>query len=313
MESNFKRILRYTRNNISRNKWLSLATILVSAIIFTTASGFIATSLIAKKAVQTAETKAQIEIYFETDAPEEEISKVKLLTEDLEGINQITYISQDDALKIYLGDNSEDADLTESISKEWLPASLEIQAINLEALEKITESVKEEEAINPYIDDVQYREDVVDQLKAISKGINIGGAVIISIFGVITFALIIITISFNIMAHKSEIEIMHLVGSKDKDISTPFVLEGIFYTTIGALIAASLILVPWYSLMHFGIDSNAYFIIKEVISELDLPYLLSFNGLFTAIFYAIHVSIAVIIGLIGSGIAVHKYLNLKKK
>jgi len=313
MESHFKRILRYTKNNIARNKWLSLATILVSAIIFTTASIFIATSLIAQKSVKIAETKAQIEIYFETDAPEIEISNVKALIESLDGVNKITYISQEDALNIYLGDNAEDADLTESISKDWLPASLEVQAVSLDALEQITKSIKEEEAINPYIDDVQYREDVVDQLKAISKGINIGAIGIISIFGIITFSLIIITISFNIMAHKSEIEIMHLVGSKDKDISTPFILEGIIYTTVGALIAASLIIIPWYTLMHFGNNSNIYFIIQDIIKELKMPYLLSFNWLFTILFYIIHLGIATIIGLIGSGIAVKKYLNLKEE
>lgn len=312
MESSFKRILRYTKNNVLRNRWLSLATILVSTIIFTAASTFTAASLIAQRAVKVAETKAQIEVYFETEAPESEISKVKSKIQELDGVKNINYISQEEALNIYIGDNSDDPDLTQTISKEWLPASLEVQADNLVSLEGITEIIKEEEETNPFIDDVQYREDVVDQLKAVSKGINIGGISVISIFAVITFALIIITISFNIMAHKNEIEIMHLVGSKDKDISTPFILEGVFYTLTGALIAASLIIIPWYLIMHFGQDSNAYFILKDIIKELDMNYLLSFNYTFTAIFYSIHIGIAALVGLIGSGIAVSRYLNLKE-
>lgn len=312
MESSFKRILRYTKNNVLRNRWLSLATILVSTIIFAAASTFIAISLIAQRAVKIAETKAQIEIYFETEAPEKEISKVKSKIKNLDGVKNINYISQEEALNIYLGDNSDDPDLTQTISKEWLPASLEIQAVDLDTLQNITEVVKEEESTNPYIDDVQYREDVVDQLKAISKGINIGGIGVISIFTVITFALIIITISFNIMAHKNEIEIMHLVGSKDKDISTPFILEGIFYTSIGAFIAASLIIIPWYTMMHFGQGSNFYFIITDIIKELNLNYLLKFSYSFTTIFYGIHLGLAILVGLIGSGIAVSRYLITKE-
>lgn len=312
MESSFKRILRYTKNNILRNRWLSLATILVSTIIFAAASTFTAVSLIAQRAVKVAETKAQIEVYFETETAESEISDVKSKINELDGVKNINYISQEEALNIYLGDNSDDPDLTQTISKEWLPASLEIQAVDLDALQSITEVVKEEESTNPYIDDVQYREDVVDQLKAISKGINIGGIGVISIFTIITFALIIITISFNIMAHKNEIEIMHLVGSKDKDISTPFILEGIFYTLTGAFIAASLIIIPWYMMMHFGQDSNFFFILTDIIKGLNMNYLLQFNYAFTAIFYGIHLALAIIVGLIGSGIAVSRYLNIKE-
>lgn len=312
MESPFIKILRYTKNNIVRNRWLSLATILVSTIIFTTASLFIASSLLAQKAVQVAETKAQLRVYFQVEAPQDEIDKVQALLEVQDGLEKITFISQEEALEIYLGYSTDNKDLAETVSADWLPASLEVQAESLEDLEAITDVVKEEEKANPYIDEVEYREDVVDQLKSISKGINIGGIVIITIFTIITFSLIIITISFNIMAHKSEIEIMHLVGSKDRDISLPFILEGIFYTTLGSFISGLMIIIPWYLIMHYGEGTNAQFILQDIIRELGVEYLLSFNIGFTSIYLGAHVVVAILIGLIGSTIAVRKYLNLKE-
>lgn len=313
MESNFRKILKYTGRNIVRNRWLSMATILVSTIIFTTASAFIASSLLAQRAVSVAETKAQLRVYFEVEATQEEIDKVEALLLEQEGIEEITFISQEEALEIYLGYNTDNPDLRDSVSAEWLPASLEVQATSLEDLENITAAIKEEESTNPHIDDVEYREDVVDQLKAISKAINIGGATIITIFTVITFALIVITISFNIMAHKNEIEIMHLVGAKDKDISTPFVLEGIFYTVMGSVLGAAMLLGGWYGTMHLGQGSNAHFIMQDIMKELSLNYLLAFDLQFTLIFLTAHILVAATIGLIGSSIAVHKYLKVKEK
>lgn len=313
MESPIQKILRYTKNNVLRNRWLSLATILVSTIIFTTASIFIASSLLAQRAVKVAETKAELRVYFDVDTEESQISEVKDMVEALDGVENITYISQEEALDIYLGYNTDNPDLQDSVSAEWLPASLEIQATSLEDLESITEVMKEEEATNPFIDEVEYREDVVDQLKSISRAINIGGVSIITIFAGITFALIIITISFNIMAHKNEIEIMHLVGSKDRDISLPFILEGIFYTVTGSVLAATMIIVPWYLLMQYGDGTNAHFILQDVLRELDVKFLLSFNLPFTLIYYGAHILVALLVGFLGGSIAVHKYLNLEEK
>ena len=114
------------------------------------------------------------------------------------------------------------------------------------------------------------------------------------------------------MAHKSEIEIMHWVGSKDKDISIPFILEGVFYTVTGALISTLIILVPWYLFMAYGSDANAYFILKEIIKSLDLKFLIAPNTLFILIYTGIHLTVAAMVGFIGSGLAVKKYLSFKE-
>ena len=305
--------VKNTLKNISRNKWLSVATVLVSTIVFTTASFFISVSLLAQRAVEVSETKAQLQIYFKTDAPEEEVLFLQEKLEQEPGVDEVEYISQAEALEIYTEFYSEEPDLVESIGQDWLPASLEVRAKSLEELESVTKFVKNEKEVNVYIEEVIYQKDVVDQIKLISRSISTGALTIIAIFSVITVALVVISIAFNIHSHKNEIEIMHLVGSADKYIRRPFILEGVVYTTLGAFIAASLLIIPWYAFITSQPDVNFYFIAREILKELDLNYLLSVDSTFVTLFYGAHIVVGALIGFLSSSFAVMRNLNLKKR
>lgn len=306
-------ILKNTKNNIFRNKWLSLATILVATIVFVTASFFIALSLIAQRAVNVTQTKAQLQIYFEIDTPEGEISDVRDIFENNNNIESINYIDKDEALALYLDYYSDDPELIDSVSADWLPASLEVRAKTLDDLELITEIVRDEQETNPYIEEVVYHKDIVNQLKTIANGINYGAIGIIGIFSFITISLVFISIAFNIHAHRREIEIMHLIGTKDSYIKLPFILEGTLYTTLGAFFAATMIIVPWYMLLNYGTDTNAHFILTEIIKELDLKFLSEFSLVFVLAFYGLHLLVGSLIGFLSSSFAVMRNLSLKSK
>lgn len=313
MSNKFSTTVKNTRNNIARNKWLSMATILVTTIVFATASIFTISALLARRAVQVTEREAQMQIYFVLDAPESEVFAVEELVKGAGGVEQIEYIDQQKALKYYISYFSEEEDLTDSVASDWLPASLTVRAKTLEDLDQITEVIKEESKTNPYIDDVLYHEDVVNQLKVVSKAITFGGIGVVLIFSFITVALVLITVSFNITAHKSEIQIMHLVGSSDTYVRTPFILEGMFATVTGAILAASMLIIPWYIFMYTAEGSNLHFVIEDTLNYLSLNQLGSFSLIITLSFYGILILIGGIIGFVSSYFATAKYLKLKER
>ncbi len=304
-------ILKNTLNNIVRNKWLSMATIIVATIVFLAASFFIGLSVLAQRAVKISQTKAQLQIYFQIDTPEGEISKIKDILENTEGIEGISYVSQDEALELYIDYYSDDPELIDSVSADWLPASLEVRAKSLDYLVEISDIVKEEQKINSYIEEVVYHKDIVNQLKSISKGINIGAIFITLVFSVITLSLVFITISFNISSHRREIEIMHVIGTNDSKIKVPFILEGVFYTTLGAFIAATLLIIPIILIINDSNTSNIHYVFTDLLNELNLNFLK--NNIFISVlgFYFIHIISGVFIGFISSSFSVVRNLNLK--
>jgi cell division transport system permease protein len=309
----FDTIWRTTKNNMFRNKWLSLSTIFVIAIVFTISIFFIATAIIGQKTVKYYETRAQVIVFFKRETPEEEIFKFRDRINDDSLVESIDYISKEEALEIYKEDFENDPDLVETITADTLPPSLGVRAKSIEDLETIIRNINNEKEVNAYVDEVFYFKDVVDSIKTLSKVIGYGAIILITGLSIVTFALIMVTIRFNLLAHKNEIEIMHLVGSTDTFIKVPFLMQGALYGSIGALISTIIILTPWYLAMYSFRNSDFYFWLSQFLTDLSLGFLKSFNILFFLGFVGSVLLVGVIFGVISSYAAVVRHLNLSEK
>jgi cell division transport system permease protein len=309
----FDSIWRTTRNNILRNKWLSLSTIFVIAIVFTISIFFIAMAIFGQKTVRYYETRAQVIVFFKRETPEEEIFKFRDKINDDNLVESIDYISKEEALEIYKEDFENDPDLVETITADTLPPSLGVRAKSIENLETIIKNINNEKEVNAYVDEVFYFKDVVDNIKTLSKVIGYGAAILITALSLVTFALIMVTVRFNLLAHKNEIEIMHLVGSTDTFIKLPFLLQGALYGSIGALISAVIILTPWYIAMYSFRGTDFYFWVSQFLSDLSLNFLRNFDIIFVLIFLFCLLLIGALFGVVSSYAAVIRHLNLSEK
>jgi len=303
------RIFSAAKKNIGRNRWLSLSTIFVSTIVIAISSFFIAGAIIAQRAVEYYEQKAQVIIFFKKDASEEDILALKEKLYDPELVEGIDYISQEDALSIYQEDFADNPDLIATVTADSLPPSLEVRAKSIDSLIEIIEEISIEKETNVFIDEVMYFKDVVDNLKTLSRIINIGSIILITALLLITVSLIKITIGFNINAHKDEIQIMHLVGSTDKFIKLPFVLEGFLYGIAGGFLGATLLIVPWYVSIYYTQNTDFAFWINQLLTDLNLDFLRSINVTFILVYYLAHMLAGGFLGIVSSFTAVKKYLK----
>ncbi len=305
-----KSVVETTKKNMKRNRLLSMSTIFVTSVVLIISSFFISIAIMGKKTVDYYEKKAQVIIFFKKDTKESNILllKDKLYNPDL--VESIEYISQEQALSIYKEDFAENPDLLSTVTADSLPPSLEIRAKSVDSLLKIIEIASEEKKTNATIDEVMYFKDVVQNLKRFSTIIQISTAVLIVALVLIAFSLIRVTIGFNINTHREEIKVMHLVGSSDEYIKLPFILEGCFYGLIGGFIAASVIIIPWYLFMSFGLrDNNFAYWLNQVLRDFGFSFLKPVNILFLLAYYATHLATGAVIGTISSISAVKKYLD----
>lgn len=303
------RLLKVTSTNVKRNKWLTASTIFVSAIVFTLCSVFISASILTKKAVEYYEQKAQVIVFFKKGTSEADILSFRDSIYNGDLIEQIDYISQEKALEIYKEDFADNPELISTVTADSLPASLEIRAKSIDSLLTVIENINKAKETNATVDEVMYFKDVVDNMRTLSRIINIGSVVLIIAMVVITISLIRVTIGFNIKLHQEEIEIMHLVGSSDRFIRTPFILEGTLYGLLGGLISSILILIPWYTVMAYTKGTDFGYWTTQMFSEFKMPFLIQFDPLFVLIFVSIHLFIGSMLGLLSSYSAVKKYLS----
>ncbi len=304
-----QKILITAKNNIKRNKWLSLSTIFVSTIVIAISSFFISMAIFAQKGVKYYEQKAQVIIFFKRDTAETDILLLRDKLFDPELIESIDFVSQEDALLIYQEDFAGNPDLIATVTADSLPPSLEIRAKSIDSLIQIIENINTEKETNAYIDEVMYFRDVVENLKTLSKIIGIGSLILISSLLIITVSLIRITIGFNINTHQDEIEIMRLVGGANKFIKLPFIMEGLFYGLMGGILGATLLIIPWYITVYYTQNSDFAFWINQLLSDLNLDFLKSFNIIFVLIYFLIHMFVGGLLGVLSSFSAVRKYLE----
>lgn len=303
------KVIDTTKKNVKRNRWLSFATIFVSTIVLAITSFFVSIAILGRVAVKYYEQRAQVIIFFKQETPEAEILSLRDKIYDPTLIADIQYVTQEDALAIYKEDFADNPDLISTVTADSLPPSLEIRAYDIDGLLQIISNVNTEKETNPNIDEIMYFEDVVDNLKTLSRIINVGAIVLITGLLVISFFLIRITIGFNINAHKEEIQIMNLVGSTDSFIKTPFILEGAFYGLAGGLLAATVILVPWYMVVLYAQGTGFATWLNQMLVDFDLSFLKTFNIVFVLIYYAIHLVFGVLLGVVSSFSAVRRYLK----
>lgn len=282
-----------TWKHIRRSPYQSLAAILVMILTLFIASIFSFTSLGMDKILKYVESKPQITAFFKDEVDEDKIKELKLELEKNEKVAEVKYISKEEALNIYKEQNKNDPVLLELVTANILPASLEISTKEAVYLKDIFESLKEKEGI----EEVMFQSDVVENLVKWINFIRTAGIFFVAFLAFISISIIIMVIGMKISIRKEEIEILKLVGATNWYIRKPFILEGITYGITGAVFA-------WifsYTLILYSTP-----VLTSLLSGLSLLPIPPVFMLFTLF---IEIIFGIIIGFIGSYIAIRRYLH----
>ncbi|MBQ9002325.1 MAG: FtsX-like permease family protein, partial [Eggerthellaceae bacterium] len=146
-------------------------------------------------------------------------------------------------------------------------------------------------------DALKYGQRTVERLFSVTNYVRYIGIALIILL--VFFALVFInnTIRLAIMARRKEIAIMRLVGASNGFIRGPFLMEGALHAVIGAALAVGAL---------------------ELIHRLALPRLqgslaflpIEVNGTTFLVIYLVLIVAGLVIGLIGSALAMRRYLKV---
>lgn len=169
------------------------------------------------------ETRPRIIVYFQIRAEEDQIFKVRDTLESTGKTTSITYVSKEDAFKIYKEFAESDPLLLEMTSAEILPASLEIDAKKPEYLPELAQLLKNQ----PGVDEVQFQKDIIDNLLRLTSNVRSVTFVFFSYLMFMSIIVLTTTLSFKIALKRDEIEIMQLLGATKMYIRKPFIAESV--------------------------------------------------------------------------------------
>ena len=142
-----------------------------------------------------------------------------------------------------------------------------------------------------------YGQQTVDRLFALTSSVRYIGVALVALLVFVAMVFINNTIRLAILARRKEIAIMRLVGASNGFIRGPFLMEGALHAIIGSLLAVG------------TIELLRRFALPKIQSGLMfLPLDLSTTAFL--FIYAVLVAAGLVIGLLGSALAMRRYLKV---
>lgn len=279
--------------HIRRSPYQAILAILIMTFTFYTISVFAIRTVISVKLISYFESKPQVTIFFNDTVKKENISDLKNKLEGTGKTLAVEYVSKEKAFNIYKNLNKEDPLLLELVTSELLPDSLEVKAIKPEYLSELASEAKG----LSYVGEVIFQKETIDTFVSWIDALKRIGVIEISILLVESVLIVLTIISIRIGMRKEEIEIMKLIGASNWFIRIPFLLEGMFYGVLGAMLgwSFSYIYLLYFTPMLQGLLKGIPIFPLSPLVMLDL--------------LGLEIIIACILGLFASYIAVLRYIK----
>lgn len=288
------RVVRNTIQHMVRNPWHSVTAVLVMVLtVFITAMlGILLYS--SDRILTHLENKLEVTAFFAEGTKEEYILNLKDQLEREAQAEQVRYISQQQALEIYRQQNSDDPELLEFVTADILPASLSVSADSLETLERLAIQLDEDDNVERVI----YQKDVAERFRLWSDRIRTVGIIFSGYLAAMSVLILLIVLSLSIREFGKEIEVMRLVGASSGYIRWPFILDGVVYGIISAVISSGLV---YYLLPYAREFSN------ELVGGLAL---FGDSFLITAYVFSGSLLVGIFLGITGSMLAIWRHLRV---
>lgn len=291
MKSTFKQSFK----SMWRNRGMGLASVSsISAVLIILGFVLILIMSINSLVLDVQNKFDEIEIFLEEDISKENKKKIENFAQKEDTIESIEYISQEEAIEIMKEEWEEEADLLEGV--ETLPDSYKIKVAKIEDTENIVETLNEIKGISK----IKYHKDIIDKLETLAKYIRLGGIIVIVILISISVFIISNTIKITVASRKREIGIMKYVGATNSYIKTPFVVEGILFGIVAAIVSI-LIVYFGYGYVFDLVNERLYVLFsvvlvpaETILKDISIMFLVIGSG----------------IGALGSMISMKKYLNV---
>ncbi|MFA5830768.1 MAG: permease-like cell division protein FtsX [Candidatus Paceibacterota bacterium] len=244
---NTKRVMRAGFLSFWRNGFVSLSSILVVMVTLFTIIALIFTNVILEAVLTDFKEKVDVNVYFLTTAPEEEIRQMQATLEKQPEVSFVTYVSRDQAIAEFREKHKDDyltLQALNEIGDNPLGARLNIVAKDPSLYEGIAKKIADQNTSissggTRIIDKVNFNQnkEIIDRLTKIIAGIKQFGY---------TFALVLVCtsllITFNtirlvIYMTREEIAVMRLVGASSMYVRGPFIVGGMIYGIVSAVFA----------------------------------------------------------------------------
>lgn len=306
MWTGFKRIVRAGFVGFWRNAFVSVASIFVMTVALLVIGATLLVDTLLGVSLQNIQSKVDINVYFVPSAEQTAVDSLQASLEALPEVAEVTFTSKDQALAEFTEQHQNDETIMqglEELGENPLGASLSVRAVETSQYEGIAAFLEEQQALEdpqqPLIDNVNYvrNREAIEKLTSIVDAVETSSLIVMLVLVVAAVVITFNTVRLAIYTSREEISVMRLVGASNSFIRGPFVLQGVMYGLVSAILA---ILVLYPVAVWIGPATASFFqfnLFEYFVQD------------FAMIFFTL-VGVGVGLGMISSALAIARYLRV---
>lgn len=230
---------------------------------------------------------------------DEQIQALQKKLEAVTNVSSVTYISKEEAKASFDAryDGSDDAALFQNLPDDVYRARFGIHVVDIgqfSATVKAVESMERDGVVK-----VRAESEVANGFVVVSNIASGVAFILAAILVVVSVFIISNTIRLGAFTRRDEIAIMKMCGATNGFVRWPFIFEGMILGLVGALVA-------------FGLQWGIYSLIANAVTTSDtikLIEIMSFR-LVAGRVLAIFTGAGLVVGVGGSVLAIHKFLQV---
>jgi cell division transport system permease protein len=293
---NWAYYLKQTFINIFGNRLihaLSIGTISVSLLFF---GAFVLLWVNVNTWILQWGQSLSMSVYLKDGVGKKDIEEIESAIKSLPGAEIRGFVSKEKAWSNLMEILGSQAGLLDSLTKNPLPASFEVQFKDLGRHQVNPKTIKEKLEKMEGVDEVQYSEQWLGRLEGLVYIVKVAGVIVGGLLCIAVLFIISNTIRLTIYSRRDEIEILKLVGATDWFVKAPYMIEGAIQGILGAGIAFVILLAMYY-LLPF-----------KTVRLFDLPLMeiVFLPERYTVVFF----STGFLLGLLGSFIAISRTFRI---
>ncbi len=302
-----KRVIKSGFINFWRNGFVSFSSIMVVTMTLFVFTSLIFLSILTNSYLGQIKDKVDINVYFATTASEPDILALKKTIESLEQVSHVEYISRDQALKDFKIKHQDDESTLQGLDEldgNPLQAVLNIKAKEPSQYSSIAKFLESKNTLSKndstLVENINFHKNkqIIDRLSKILDSATKLGIALIIFFVLVSVIITFNTIRIIIFTSRDEISVMKLVGASNRYIRWPFVVSGLMYGIISALIT----LIAFYPILYYVNKVIANF--SPGLNLVDY-YATNFGQIFLII-----TGSGIFLGAVSSYLAVRRYLRI---
>ncbi len=255
MLENTRYFIRRALRNMRQWPVLCTAAILTMAVALATMATFFLVVLNIQGLATSWSEEVQVVAYFQYPPSRNQLAPLIRQVEGFADVKQAIFVSKAEALKRFETRLGNDAGLLEGVSRDLLPASLEItlksDSRNRDGVARVVAELKKDSRF----DDLRFGQEWLERFENFVELLKFVGLILGGFFMFAALFIVSNTIKLTLYARRDELEIMALVGATKRFIQIPFLLEGALQGLVSGLLSLAFLLLSYKLLVQQSLKS----------------------------------------------------------